>query len=145
MRVSYFMSREMKTVKPDDTMMKAVKIMNKHHIGSVIVSKDWVAHGIITERDVLKKIVAKRKNPSKVLCRSIMSKPLITIDSAKEVADAVKIMIKNKIKRLAVTRKGRVVGLLTVTDILRSGHKVEEAVLAELAKFFPLEKTGYGE
>ena len=135
----------MKAVKPDDTVMKAVKIMNKHHIGSVIVSKNWVARGIITERDVLKKIVAKRKNPSKVLCRNIMSKPLITIESAKEVTEAVKMMVKNKIKRLAVTRKGRIVGMLTVSDVLRSGHRVEDAVLAELAKFFPLEKTGYGE
>jgi CBS domain-containing protein len=139
------MKHDIRTVNPDDTVMKAVKIMNKHHIGSVIVSKNWVARGIITERDVLKKIVAKRKNPSKVLCRNIMSKPLITIESAKEVTEAVKMMVKNKIKRLAVTRKGRIVGMLTVSDVLRSGHRVEDAVLAELAKFFPLEKTGYGE
>ncbi len=145
MKVSYFMSREVKRVKPNAPVMKAVNIMNKYHIGSVIVEKDWEALGIITERDVLKRIVVKRKNPDKILCRSIMSKPIISVESKKEIADAVKIMVKNKIKRLAVTRKGRIVGMLTVTDILRSGHDVEDAVLKELARFFPLEKSGYGE
>ncbi len=145
MRISYFMVRDVKTVRPDDKVLVAVKIMNKHHIGSVIVSKDWKALGIITERDVLKRIVVRRKNPDKILCRSIMSRPIVSIESNKEIADAVKIMVKNKIKRLAITRKNKIVGMLTVTDILRSGHDVEDAVLQELAKFFPLEKSGYGE
>ncbi len=145
MKVLYFMVRDVKRVKPSDTVMKAVKIMNRHHIGSVIVEKDWEALGIVTERDVLKRVMVRRKNPDKMLCRSIMSKPIISIESRKDVADAVKIMVKNKIKRLAVTKEGRIVGMLTVTDILRSGHDIEDAVLKELARFFPLEKSGYGE
>lgn len=139
------MKRDVYTVKPDDSVMKAVKLMNRHHVGSVIVAKDWNALGIITERDVLKKVVAKKKDATRVLCGKIMAKPVICIESKKDVAEAVKLMVKKSIKKLAVTKNGRMIGIITATDILRSGHDVQGAVLQELAKFFPLEKSGYGE
>lgn len=135
----------MKIVGPNDSVMKAVNIMNKNHIGSVIVEHDWDALGIITERDILKRVVALKKDPDKILCKDVMTKPLISADCNTEVADAVKLMVKKRIKKLAVTRKGRMIGILTATDILRSGHRIEEEVMKELVRFFPLEKQSYAE
>ena len=136
MRISSIMSRNVKTADIDDTVKKAAVKMNKHRIGCIIVSDGKSAVGIITERDILKKIVAAGKNAKDVKCRDIMSSPLVTIDTAAEIEDAIDIMVRRRIKKLVVTRGGHFAGILTATDIIRSGEKIENAALKKLARFF---------
>lgn len=138
MKISPIMVRNVKTVKSLDTVRKAVAVMNRHRIGSVVVIEKGAAVGIVTERDVLKRVVAVNKKPESVRCRSIMSRPVKTIDAEKTVVDAIELMARHRIKKLVVTRGKEIAGIVTATDILRSGERIEYAALKKLAQFFPV-------
>ncbi len=140
MKVSSIMTRNVRTVKPDDTVRKAVQIMNKHKLGSVVVVANGRVAGVLTERDVLKRVVAANKKPEAVLCRDIMSRKVVTIGAEDTVVDAINVMSKHRIKKLPVTEEGELVGIVTATDILKSGERIEYAALKKLAQFFPISR-----
>jgi CBS domain-containing protein len=142
MRISSIFVRNVRTADAKDTVKKAALVMNKYRIGCVVVMDGKRPAGIITERDILRRIVAAGKNAADVKCREIMSKPLLTIEVGDEIEDAIELMVKKKVKKLVVTRSGHFAGIVTTTDILRSGEKIEYAVLKKLAEFFPLYEGG---
>lgn len=85
------------------------------------ISRQRIPVGIITERDIIYRVVAQNKGPFKVTLKHIMSTPLKTIDSDKSINDALAILKKNKINRLPVMNKGALIGLVTTEMIL---HKI---------------------
>jgi CBS domain-containing protein len=99
--------------------LDVVKLMVKHKVGSVIlVDGKSKPVGIITERDVLKKLSAANKAIDKVSAKSIMSSPVIDVKAYDSIETAASVMAKNKIKRLAVIEQdGNLVGMLSVSDI----------------------------
>jgi CBS domain-containing protein len=99
---------------------KAVKLMNKHEIGCLIVVKKRKPTGIVTERDMLKRILLESKDPEKIKVSEIMSKPLIVGKPQMDIEDAVKLMFKRNIKKLPVADNDHLVGLVTLTDLVRS-------------------------
>jgi CBS domain-containing protein len=90
--------------------------MDKENIGSVIV-EDGNSVCILTERDILRKIVAKGRDTHKTLVRDIMVGPLITIGPEKTVGEADELMTKHKIRRLPVMKSGNMIGIVTVRDV----------------------------
>ena len=86
--------------------------------GSVIITENRKAIGIITERDLVKNIVAEDRRPSEVKASEIFSTPLITIEPEKSVVEASEIMLKANIKRLPVLEKDTIIGVISTTDIL---------------------------
>ena len=86
--------------------------------GSVIITQNRKAIGIITERDLVRKIVAEDRRPSEVNASEIFSTPLITIEPEKSVLEASEIMLKANIKRLPVLEKDTIIGVISTTDIL---------------------------
>ncbi len=107
------------TIEADATVHEAVRIMNKHEIGCLVAVLKGKPVGIITERDMLKRVLAKSMDPEKVKVSDIMSVPLIVGKPGMEIEDAVKLMFKTKIKKLPVVHRGRLLGLVTLTDITR--------------------------
>ncbi|MDH5664239.1 MAG: CBS domain-containing protein, partial [Candidatus Bathyarchaeota archaeon] len=85
-------------------------------------SKKREAVGIITERDVLKRVVSKSKDPEVTKVSEIMSKPLIVGGPDMYVEDAARIMFKRNIKKLPIRKNGQLVGLITLSDIARVAH-----------------------
>ena len=127
--VSEIMShRELWTVKAhsNNTAHHVATILTRHRIGSVLViDKDVTPIGIITERDLVKRVCLESLNASKVLVEDIMSSPLITIMAYDSVDTASRIMISNKIKRLPVVESdNRIIGIISVTDITRNLAKI---------------------
>jgi len=108
------------TVEPNATAKKAVELMNLHDIGCLIVVHSGKPIGIVTERDMLKRIIHKSKNPARTKVVDVMSKPLITASPNMRAGDAAKLMIERNVKKLAVVENGRLVGLVSITDLLRS-------------------------
>ena len=119
LNVEDVMVEEVVTVEADATVQEAVELMNKHEIGCLIVVLRGKPVGIITERDMLKRVLAKSKDPEKIKVSEIMSAPLILSNPAMEIEDAVKLMFKTKIKKLPVVQKARLMGLVTLTDLTR--------------------------
>jgi len=108
------------TIDADATVMKAVELMNENEIGCLIVMRRGRAVGILTERDLLKRVIAKSKNPKKSRVREIMTKPLIAGRPDMDLEEATKLMFKMKIKKLPVIEQhGRLLGLITLTDVAR--------------------------
>jgi CBS domain-containing protein len=127
------MARNVKTVKTDDTVLAAVQKMNKFDIGSVIVVSSGRPVGIITEANILRRIVEPRMDPETVWAKDIMSSPLISIEPNMVLEEAAKIMVSRKIKRLPVMEGDKLVGLLSSTDIVRASPTQIE-ILSELLR-----------
>jgi len=106
------------TIEVNASLTDAVKLMNKHEIGCLIVMKNGNPVGIVTERDFLKKIVDSEEL-KKVKVKEIMSKPLVTGKHDMEVEDAASLMFQRKIKKLPLVKHGKLLGLVTLTDLLR--------------------------
>lgn len=120
LQVEDVMVEEVITTEEDTTVMQAVKIMNKLEIGCLIVVRKGKPAGILTERDLLRRVLAKSKNPKKTLVSEVMTKPLVFGKPHMEVEEAVKLMFKMKIKKLPVVGKnGQLAGLITLTDLVR--------------------------
>ena len=107
------------TVEEETTAKRVAELMNKHEIGCLIVMKMGKPAGIVTERDLVKRILLESKDPEKTKVKEIMSKPLIVGTPQMELEQTVSLMVEKKIKKLPVTQDGRLVGLITLTDILR--------------------------
>jgi len=119
LNVEDVMVEEVITVEADATVQEAVELMNKHEIGCLIVVLRGKPVGIITERDMLKRVLAESIDPEKIKVSEIMSAPLIMGRPAMEIEDAVRLMFKTKIKKLPVVQRGRLIGLVTLTDLTR--------------------------
>ncbi len=113
------MSRPPITAKESDTAMSAAKLMAKHDVGCIIiVDKTGKPAGIITERDIVDRVASKNLVPSDVKVTDAMSKPIIGVPPTTRVNEAAKQMNQSKIRRLAVIDGGKLVGILTMKDIL---------------------------
>ena len=114
------------TTESRETAQDVADLMVKRKVGSVIViDKNGQHHGIITERDMVKRVCLKNIAASRIKLEEIMSSPLITIMSYDSIDTASRVMTKNKIKRLAVLEEdNRITGLLSVTDITKHLAKI---------------------
>ncbi len=106
--------------------LDAAKLMVKKKVGSVVVvDVEGKPVGIVTERDILKKVTVLNKSPAEVAVQDIMSFPVITIMAYDSIETAAAVMAKNKIKRLVVLEEdGSTVGVLSITDITRKLSKI---------------------
>jgi len=99
--------------------MTAAKLMTKHDVGCIIIlDKAGKPAGIITERDIVERIASKNLAPTEVKVTAVMSKPIIGVPPTTRVNEAAKQMNQDKIRRLAVIDAGKLVGILTMKDIL---------------------------
>jgi CBS domain-containing protein len=116
------MVQEIIKIRADATVKEAVEMMNKHGIGCLIAIKNEKPIGIMTERDILKRVIPESKNPEKAQVSEVMSTPLIAGGPDMYVEDAARLMFKKNIKKLPIMEKGKLVGLLTISDIARIAH-----------------------
>lgn len=116
--VKEVMTEKVITTDIEESALKVGKEMIKHNVGSIIVTKNDEAVGIITERDMVKKIIAKNKKTENVSASMLMSSPLIMIKPSTNVIDASKIMSKANVRRLVVMQNGKIVGIITDRDLL---------------------------
>jgi CBS domain-containing protein len=130
--VSMFMSTDFVKVSADETVAGAAKEMQKAGSTEAIVVKGGEPVGIITERDILYKVVAAGSHPSKVTVADVMSSPVETVEVTSKVANAISRMSKMGLRRLGVTSNGKLVGLVTQRAMV-SGAVHQEVALPELA------------
>ena len=94
------------------------KIMVEQNVGAVVVTREYEPLGIITERDIIERIVLTNKNVNEIAAQEIMTAPLLTIDSNRTVEDALAIMNKNNLRRLVVVNGNKLVGIVTERRLL---------------------------
>lgn len=132
LRIRDVMVKNVITVDADYSVMHAASIMNRGGIGCLIVVQNEAVEGIVTERDLLKKIVAEGMDPEKTYVKEVMSRPVIVVGPDFMLEDAVRLMVKNKIKKLPVIERiqgeEKLVGLVTLTDIARFQPRIIETM-----------------
>ena len=118
--IENWMSRPVISVKPDDALLKAVKKMVDKDIGDVIVvDGKRKPVGILTERDVMKRVVVKKKNLDKLKVKEVMTKRLKTATVGTSFLEISRLMEKGSFRRIPVTKNGKVVGVVTSRDLVR--------------------------
>lgn len=123
--VSNVMVRNVKTAEENQSVNSIAKMMSENNIGSVVIVKSNDVEGlsgIITERDIVRIAgAAQISSILQLIARDIMSKPVITIDAASSIQDAIQSMKLNNIRRLpVVNREGKMVGIIADKDIFRA-------------------------
>ncbi len=125
------MNKGVQTTGPDALVHDAAQKMNKYGIGSLIVISEGKLAGIMTERDVLKKLASSDGDLRKTKVSSVMTKNVVMIEPDADLEEAVDAMTEYKIKKLPVVSQGKLIGIITATDICRAQPKMI-ASLAEL-------------
>lgn len=119
MLVKDVMSSPVITIEEEAPANKAAELMDKHVLGCVIVtSSDGKPLGIITERDLIVRVLAKNLKPDTLKAKEVMTSPLITVEPDETINEAARRMSRLDIRRLGVIYKGKLIGLISSKDIL---------------------------
>jgi len=142
-RVSEIMTKSVvHTVDANSSVQDAAAMMKDVGTGCLVVIAKAKLAGIVTERDIVQRVVAAKKSPTEVRVSEVMSKPVITIGPEALVVDAARVMIQNKIRRLVIAEGTRVLGIVTVTDFAKMMYKsAADPMLAAMARAAQLTRT----
>lgn len=135
------MTKEIHSVVIQATVREAAQVMaDDHHLeGYVIILEDGKPIGIVTEQDIVNKVIAQDRDPSKLKVSDIMSTPLITIDPDTDLLQAAKVMRERAIRKLVVTRGNIIYGLITAKNIANhAGNYVDKSIKDVLRWTAPL-------
>ena len=119
MRVEEVMSREVEFVAPDASVKEAAELMGELEVGALPVGDAAAPQGVLTDRDILYRVVAEGRDPVATRVREVMSSPVIACGAGDTVQAALDLMAAHHIRRLAVRDGGRVVGWITLSDLSR--------------------------
>lgn len=135
--VKDLMTEEVVVASLSETALEAARLMKEKGIGSIIVVDQGKPVGILTERDFLRKVVAEDLPPSKIYVRDVMSKPLITVDPHDSIKHAARLMVENRIRRLAVVENNVLVGIIVAADFAKqlSKRSISEEILDAMARY----------
>jgi CBS domain-containing protein len=124
------------TTKKNAKVSEAASTMCANNLGSLVVVDDnEKLVGMVTERDMLRKIIMTSKNPKQTDVSQIMSSPLVACNPKMDVEDAAKFMLQKDIKRLPVVEEGKLIGIVTFTDIMRAQPQIMIALERSSEKF----------
>jgi CBS domain-containing protein len=122
------MVKEVKTLEAHFSVYEAVKLMNESKIGCLVITDNGKIVGILTERDLLERVLEKCKNPEETNVFEVMTRHVITGNPDVEVPQAAHIMFENKVKKLPLVERNSLVGIVTLTDIARVTSADEETI-----------------
>lgn len=125
------MEKTVITIEHDKNSLDAAKLMKEKNISFLVIMKNDQPLGVVTEKDFVKKLAAKDKQPSQVPLSDIMSYKFRSVEPSTEIEDAVQKMLNHKIRRLLVIDNGKLVGVITQTDLtayLRSKLLIEGTI-----------------
>jgi CBS domain-containing protein len=116
--VGDILTRKIVYVSPGDTALMASQIMGERDISCVLVLDGKNIRGIVSEADIVSKVVAPGNDPSKTLCQSVMSRPIIKIGYENTLEEASRLMRDNRIKHLVAVKGPRAMGVISSYDIV---------------------------
>ena len=120
LRVKDLMEKNVVTVEASTTVRDAITTMLDSNVWSVVVTKGGLPEGVVTERDLIRRCVAKGLFPDRLPVEKIMTSPLITIGPDATIREAMSLMVEKDIRRLFVVDGGRIVGRLTQSHLFES-------------------------
>lgn len=117
--LAVMMKRNPRSISPEATLAEAAVMMRDTRVGAILVAERDTFIGIVSETDLVRKAMAGQLDAAQAKVRAVMSSPVITIEQDRSAHDASDLMAEKGIRHLAVTEDGRIVGIVTVRDLLR--------------------------
>ena len=127
--------REVWTVSPGDTVIDALKLMEQKNIGAVVVMRSDQLVGILSERDYARKVVLKGKNSTGTRVSEIMTGKVITISAEYKIDECMQIMSEHHIRHLPILAQNKMVGIISMRDVVKEMIKAQQKMIYELQKY----------
>jgi CBS domain-containing protein len=135
-----FMTKEVATIAHDKTVLDAAKLMSELGVGSLVVTQDGRPAGIVTDRDLVTKVLAKGMDVGKVKVGEIMSKPLATVSRNTPMLDIARLLDERKIRRVPVVDGDKIVGIVTSSDMGRAAKILAPYLLPRIPEIYLVPK-----
>jgi len=128
-------ARTLHAIEPDAPVLEAIQLMAEHGIGALLVMKGGELQGIVSERDYARKVILLGRSSSDTPVWQIMSSPVLTVSSAASVDDCMQLMTDRRVRHLPVVESGRVLGMLSIGDLVRIVLERQRRHIFELEQY----------
>lgn len=122
------------SVSGEAVVAAGAKQMSERRKGYAVIGSAKTPEGIVTEWDIVEKVVAEGKDPSKVLMKEIMSKDLLTVKGSESIAEVARLMSEKGVRRLLVSENGEIVGVITAKTVLARLNEYVDKISAQIGK-----------
>lgn len=128
-------ARKVVSIGVEATVLEAARMMNEHHIGALVVTRGDKVVGIFTERDVLNRIVAAQRDPAQTSVETVMSSPIAVCGPDTTRAECRVVMKSRRIRHLPVVVEDRLVGIVSIGDIIEDNEEEQEETIRHLYEY----------
>ena len=131
MVVRDLMNPSVVTVEPGSSAALAARLLSRHNVGSLpVCGPDRRLRGVVTDRDIVLRCVAAEEDPAQTPVRDIMTRGCASVAPGDDCREATRLMAQRQVRRLPVVENGRLVGVISLADLARSGRLDMEAAQA---------------
>ncbi|MEO7838113.1 MAG: CBS domain-containing protein [Anaerolineales bacterium] len=122
-------------IAPDATVFEALKLMAEHNVGALLVMRDTTVDGIISERDCVRKVELDEKNVRDTSISDVMTSKVISINADEPLEECMALMLEKSIRHLPVFDGNKLLGLVSVRDVLKEVVDVQQIMLSQLERY----------
>ena len=126
---------EVFTITPEATVFEALNVMAQHNIGALLVMAEGEIRGIVSERDCIRKVEVMGRNVRDTKISHIMTSDVITVEADQPLEDCMEVMIDKNIRHLPVCEGKKLLGVVSVRDVLREMIEVQQMMLSQLERY----------
>ncbi len=123
------------SIAPEEPVLEAIQLMADHHIGAVLVMRGEELVGILSERDYARKVILKGRSSAETAAWEIMSSPVLTVGSDDTVNTCMRLMTERRIRHLPVVADKKVVGVLSIGDLVKAVIEEQQQEIAQLQQY----------
>jgi CBS domain-containing protein len=123
------------SIGPNAPVLDAIKTMAEHSVGALLVMQNEQLLGVVSERDYARKVILKGRSSNEALVSAIMSSPVLTVGPDQSVNDCMRLMTENRVRHLPVVEGGRVIGVLSIGDLVRAVLEEQQQTIEQLEHY----------
>jgi CBS domain-containing protein len=127
--------RELFSIAPEAAVLEAIRIMADRHVGALLVMEGDAVSGIVSERDYARKVILMGRSSADTPVRDIMSAPVVTVQPETTVEKCMQLMTERRVRHLPVTEAGRVVGMVSIGDLVKAVIAEQQQQIEELETY----------
>jgi CBS domain-containing protein len=127
--------RQIFSIEAEEPVLEAIHLMADRHVGALLVMRGQELLGIVSERDYARKVILLGRSSSETPVWQIMSSPVITVTPEQTVHECMRIVTENRIRHLPVLEKGRVVGMISIGDLVKAVIEEQQHTIEQLESY----------
>jgi CBS domain-containing protein len=127
--------RALFSIEPEDPVLEAIRMMAERHVGALLVMRGTELAGILSERDYARKVVLLGRSSAETPVWQIMTSPVITVSPGNSVQDCMRLMTDGRIRHLPVVEGGKVVGMISIGDLVKAVIEEQQQTIAQLETY----------